>query len=92
MEVAGRQGKSVESRQAQPKAPAGHCSRLAKCDTSSAEEAAAVLKPAKALPELQGLLNCGGVLADAVLSSQTAGTCPLPLPSGAAEYQKRDHS
>ena len=46
---------------------------LAKCDTSSAEEAAAVLKPTKHLPELQGLLNCGGVLADAVLSSQTAG-------------------
>ncbi len=47
--------------------------RLARCDTSSAEEAAAVLKPSKGLPELTGLLNCGGVLADAVLSSQSAG-------------------
>lgn len=46
---------------------------LARCDMSSAEEAAAVLRPTKLLPELQGLLNCGGVLADAVLSSQTAG-------------------
>ena len=48
----------------------------ARCDTASIEEAAAVFGPAarkQGVPPVTGVVLSGGVLADAVLASQTAG-------------------
>ena len=48
----------------------------ARCDTGSAEEVAAVMGPqsrARGTPLVTSVLVSGGVLADAVLASQTAG-------------------
>ena len=47
-----------------------------RCDTSNMEEAAAVFGPStdkQRVPLISGVINCGGVLADAVLASQSAG-------------------
>lgn len=52
----------------------------ARCDTASADEAAAVLGAGArraGVPPITSIINSGGVLADAILSSQTAGV-PLP--------------
>ncbi|KAK9803996.1 hypothetical protein WJX72_011444 [[Myrmecia] bisecta] len=52
------------------------CVTITRCDTASTEEAAAVvtgLRRVKGKPRVQGVINCGGVLADAVIASQTAG-------------------
>lgn len=48
----------------------------ARCDTASADEAAAVLGAGArraGVPPITSIINSGGVLADAILSSQTAG-------------------
>jgi hypothetical protein len=52
----------------------------ARCDTASADEASAVLGAGArraGVPPITSIINSGGVLADAILSSQTAGA-PLP--------------
>jgi hypothetical protein len=62
---------------------AGSCGAsvsAARCDASAAEEAAAVLgAPARraGVPPTTSFVNSGGVLADAVLASQTAGAPPI---------------
>ncbi len=48
----------------------------ARCDTSSMEEAAAVFGPSshkKQFPPISSVINSGGVLADAMFASQSAG-------------------
>ena len=52
------------------------CVTATRCDTASADEAAAVLGAQarhKGLPPITSVINSGGVLADAILASQTAG-------------------
>jgi hypothetical protein len=48
---------------------------MLRCDTGLASEAGAALTPAtlRGLPPVLGLINSGGVLADAIFMSQTAG-------------------
>ena len=43
----------------------------AHCDTASAVEVAAVLAPNSGHPPLEGIINSGGILADALILSQT---------------------
>ena len=47
---------------------------MLRCDTSSAAEAACGLGTAGGLPPLAGVINSGGVLQDAVLSTQSAAS------------------
>ena len=54
------------------------CVTAARCDTACADEAAAILGAGArrvGVPPITGIINSGGVLADAILSSQTAGAC-----------------
>ncbi len=53
------------------------CVTAVRCDTASADEAAAVLGSGArrlGVPPITSVINSGGVLADAILTSQTAGT------------------
>lgn len=45
---------------------------MARCDTACMAEVAAVLAPVSGQPAVQGIINSGGVLADAMIPSQTA--------------------
>ena len=45
---------------------------VSRCDTASAADVADVLAPGRGVPPVQGIVNSGGVLADAVISKQTA--------------------
>ena len=45
---------------------------VARCDTASGADVADVLAPEPGAPPVQGIVNSGGVLADAVISKQTA--------------------
>ena len=49
-----------------------------RCDTANSEEAAAVFGPnsyEQEVPPISGIIHSGGVLADAVLASQSSGKC-----------------
>ena len=45
---------------------------VARCDTACAAEITDVLAPAPGVPPVHGVINSGGMLADAVISKQTA--------------------
>lgn len=50
--------------------------RAARCDTASSEEVAAIFgsnSRKQGVPPISGVIHSGGVLADAVLASQSAG-------------------
>ena len=52
------------------------CVTAVRCDTASADEVAAVLGAGArrvGVPPITSIINSGGVLADAILASQTAG-------------------
>ena len=61
------------------KVMAGKCGSsitAGRCDTASSEETAAVFGPSPYMqqgPPISGIIHSGGVLADAVLASQSAG-------------------
>ncbi len=44
----------------------------ARCDTACGADVADILAPQSGAPPVQGIVNSGGVLADAVISKQTA--------------------
>ena len=45
---------------------------VARCDTACAAELTDMLAPAPGVPPVHGVINSGGMLADAVISKQTA--------------------
>ena len=45
---------------------------VARCDTACGADVADVLAPGPGAPPVQGIINSGGILADAVIAKQTA--------------------
>jgi len=48
------------------------CLTIARCDTGSRAEVEEVMRTGKGQPPPQGIINSGGMLADAVIPKQTA--------------------
>ncbi len=64
------------------------CVTATRCDTASTDEAAAVLGAGArrvGVPPITSVINSGGVLADAILTSQTAGTMQSLVQSASEE-------
>jgi hypothetical protein len=59
----------------------GGCLTVARCDTGCRSDVEALLWPEKGQPPVHGIVNSGGVLADAVIPKQTAAgvRCHCPL-------------